>query len=50
MGSGTTKVACRFLSTLSSRRATGAGVAGACLLGISIHALLAESDCLHPAA
>ena len=67
MGSGTTKVACRFLSTLSSRRAT-AGLPGRVDghwdfyprsprgerlqgypdgwtdIGISIHALLAESD------
>ena len=38
-------VATKFLSTLSLRRATAAGVACLALLpNISIHALLAESD------
>ena len=44
MGSGTTKVACRFLSTLSSRRATGLARGRDGPRQISIHALLAESD------
>ena len=33
-----------FLSTLSLRRATGCSCAVRCRIGISIHALLAESD------
>ena len=40
----------QFLSTLSLRRATAAGLTPTPQLdGISIHALLAESDCRQPA-
>ena len=41
--------ALRFLSTLSLRRATSAGGAALPRMGISIHALLAESDGTCPA-
>ena len=38
-----------FLSTLSLRRATGKGQSSGAGIGISIHALLAESDVTTPA-
>ena len=37
-----------FLSTLSLRRATGQRFHAVCVVGISIHALLAESDVIPP--
>ena len=39
-------ISCLFLSTLSLRRATRKGCCRCVLSGISIHALLAESDCV----
>ena len=41
-------VIARFLSTLSLRRATNIPLPNAHIIAISIHALLAESDCCRP--